>query len=142
MIKRLTMKEYDFKEFEYTSIWREHGSDIVFWKYVPNLEMDISIAKKLVADRLDYTEGKSVFALIDATNLKSGTKEARQFMSDPEGGLKGIAGGAFISNNAFANIIINLYLRINKPSVPARFFTTREDALEWINRIRSPKAIL
>lgn len=136
------MKKYDFKEFEYISLWREQGSDIVFWKYVPNLEMDIRIAKRLVSDRLAYTQGKSVFALIDATNLKSGTKEARQYMSHPEGGLKGIRGGAFISNNAFTNIIINLYLKINKPSVPAKFFANREDALEWINRIREPKAVL
>jgi hypothetical protein len=74
--------------------------------------------------------------LIDFSNLKSATKEARDYMNDPEGGLKGLVGGAFLSNSIVATVFINLYLKINKPVIPAKFFTKKAEALNWLNELR------
>lgn len=111
-------------------------NDIIFFKYKPKIEIDINIARELVKSRLDYTDGQSVYTLIDFTNVKSVTKEARDYMNNPEGGLKGILGGAFLSNSVVATLFVNLYLKVSNPSVPAKFFTSSADAITWLKKIK------
>ncbi len=131
------MEKIDFKEFSNTSFWKEGDDDIIFFTYSPNLEMGISDAKEIVKNRLEYTNGKSAYVLVDATNIKSTTKEAREYMSDPMGGLSGILGGAFLSNKIVTTVIVNLFFKINQPSVPAKFFTDKEEALNWLKKIKA-----
>ena len=131
------MEKRELSISPYTTLWKDDfDDDIILWNYAHQLEIDITIAKELVKTRLEYCHGKSVFALIDGTQIKSTTREARDYMNSPEGGLKGILGGAFLSKNPVATLSINLYLKINKPSVPAKFFTNKEDALQWLKRIK------
>ena len=129
----------DIKEYSTITLWREGDDGIIFFKYAQRLEMDIEIAKGIVNSRLEYTKGKSAFALIDVTNLKSATKEARDYMNSPEGGLKGLSAGAFLSNNVVATLLVNLYIKVSSPPIPAKFFTSQKDALDWIRKIKSEK---
>jgi len=128
----------DKKEYDNISFWRLE-EDIIFFKYAPLIEIDITMARELVQKRLDYTEGKSVYTLIDFTNVKSVTKEARDYMNSPDGGLKGILGGAFLSNSVVATLFVNLYLKVSNPSIPAKFFTNREDAVNWLKKTKAAK---
>ncbi len=130
------MIQRDFYEDKNTSYWKEEEEDILFFKYAPQIEIDINIAKDLVRSRLEYSKGKSMYALIDFTNVKSCSKEAREYMNSPEGGLKGILGGAFLSNGVVTNVFINLFLRVNKPVVPAKFFTKKQDAINWLKELK------
>jgi hypothetical protein len=123
-------------EYRYTNLWTEGDKQIVFANYSTKLEIDIEIAKELVENRIEFSSGESVYTLIDFSNIKSVTKEARDFMNDPEGGLKGVLGGAFLSNNAVTTLLINLYLKINKPTIPAKFFTDKTEAINWLRKIK------
>jgi hypothetical protein len=114
--------------------------DIIFFKYKPSIEIDINTARDLVQKRLDYTAGGAVYTLIDFTNVKSVTKEARDYMNSPEGGLKGILGGAFLSNSIVATLFINLYLKVSNPSIPAKFFTNSMDAISWLKKVKTGKS--
>ena len=134
------MEFTDKKEYKTISFSRI-ANDIVLFKYAPKIEIDLAAAKQLVVDRLDYTGGKSVYALIDFTNVKSVTKEARDFMNSAEGGLKGISAGAFMSNNVVATLFINLYLKVSHPPVPAKFFNTQKDAVEWLKKIEDERVL-
>jgi len=135
------MERHDFQEFKTTSFWKnDDDDDIIFWKYIPGLEMDITIAKELVRSRLEYTKGKSAYALIDVTNLKSTTKEARDYMNSPEGGLKGLSAGAFLSNSVVATLLVNLYIKVSNPTIPARFFTNKEEALSWLKKVKAERS--
>jgi hypothetical protein len=125
------------KEYEYITIWTEEENDILISTYQPGLSVDLDIAMELVKCRLDYSQGKPMYLLIDFTNVKSVTKEARDYMNSPEGGLKGIIGGAFLSNNVVATVFINLYFRINKPTVPAKFFNNKEEAIIWLKKLKN-----
>jgi hypothetical protein len=130
------MEKRDFKEYKTVSFWKEKDEDIVFFKYAPQLEINIDTAKEIVESRLEYTKGEQVYTLIDFTNVKLVTKEGRDYMNNSEGGLKGILGGAFLSNSLVTTLFINLYLSINKPSVPAKFFTKKEEALNWLQELK------
>jgi hypothetical protein len=129
------MEKRDYKEYKNISFWKE-DDDIIFFNYAPKIEIDINIAKELIKNRLEYAKGEPTYTLIDFSNVKSVTKEARDYMNDPEGGLKGILGGAFLSNSVVTTLFINLYLKINKPSVPAKFFTKKEEALNWLKELK------
>lgn len=129
------MEKLDYKEYKNISFWKEED-DILSFKYAPKLEMDLDIAKELVKNRLDYTGGREMYTLIDGTNLKSTTKEARDYMTDPEGGLKGILAGAFLANSVVTTVIINLYLTINKPPKPAKFFSNKDSAIKWLKDLK------
>lgn len=130
------------KKYRYIEVWQDEAvPDVVFGVYIPKLEIDLEIAKELVANRLDFTEGKPMYALIDFSNIKSVSKEAREYMNSPEGGLIGVLGGAFVSNNVVATLFINLFLRINKPTVPAKFFTDRQEALAWLSKIKETETV-
>jgi hypothetical protein len=115
-------------------------NDIIFFKYKPSIEIDINMAKDLVQKRLDYTDGQSVYTLIDFTNVKSVTKEARDYMNSQDGGLKGILGGAFLSNSVVATLFVNLYLKVSSPSIPAKFFTNVNDAVTWLQKIKATRS--
>jgi hypothetical protein len=126
----------DVKEYKYITIWVEEDKDILISTYLPGLEVDLAIAQDLVRCRLDYSNGAPRYTLIDFTNIKGANKEVRDYMNSPEGGLKGILGGAFLSNNVVSNVFINLYLKINRPVVPAKFFTKKEDAINWLKNLK------
>lgn len=127
------------KHYKHISIYTDKIDKEIIYGVYPKIEIDLSIAKELVDSRLDFTNGLPHYVVIDFTNVKSVTKEARDYMNSPEGGLKGILGGAFLSNSVVSNVFVNLYLKINKPSVPAKFFTSREDALGWLKKIKNKK---
>jgi hypothetical protein len=124
-------------DYRYISVYcHEEMPDIMFGSYAPQLTIDLEIARELIENRLSFSEGQPVYTLIDFTNVKAVTKEARDYMNSKEGGLKGILGGAFLSNNVVATLFINLFLKICKPTVPAKFFTNRDEALKWLSRVR------
>jgi hypothetical protein len=130
------------KKYRYITISSDDAyPDTIFGIYSPKLEIDINIAKELIDNRLDFTQGKPVFALIDFTNVKSVTKEARDYMNDPVAGLKGLLGGAFLSNNVVATLFVNLYLKVSHPTIPAKFFTSKTDAINWLMKIKSEKQL-
>ena len=129
----------DYKEYKTAWFWKEADDDILFFKYSPRLEMTIEVAREIVRSRLEYCDGAPMYVLIDVTNIKSATKEARDYMNSNEGGLKGVAGGAFLSNNVVATLVINLFLRVSNLAIPARFFTNKEEALKWLIKIKAGK---
>ena len=129
----------DHKQYETASFWKEAEEDILFFKYSPRLEMTLDVAKEIVRSRLEYCGGASMYMVIDATNIKSATKEARDYMNSREGGLKGVLGGAFLSNNVVSTLAINLFLKVSNLPVPARFFTNKDDAIRWLRKIKAER---
>ena len=126
------------KSYRYINTWAEETDpDILFSSYVAGLEINLEIAKELIDNRLDFTNNEPVYVVIDFTHVKSVTKEARDYMNSADGGLKGILGGAFLSNSVVSTLFINLHLRMSNPSIPAKFFTNREEAVKWLKKIKS-----
>ena len=125
------------KEYNYISVTADESDpNIIIGVYKPKLEIDLNVAKELVDNRIDFTNGHDHYILVDFTNVKSVTKEARDYMNDPNGGLRGLLAGAFLSNSLVTTLFINMYLRINQPTVPAKFFTKKDEALNWLKSLK------
>jgi hypothetical protein len=123
------------KKIETQDVFFALEDGILFCSYKPHLEIDITVAKRIINDRVSFTEGKSYPILIDFSNMKSTTKEARDYMNSAEGGLKGLLCGAFLSNNVVGTLFVNLYFKVNSPPIPSRFFTSKAEAIEWLKKV-------
>ncbi len=128
--------------YPYITVWTEDEyPELLFGVYAPKLEIDLNIARELIKSRLEYCQGKDKYILMDFTNVKLVTKEARDYMNSPEGGLKGVLAGAFLSNNVVATLFINLFLKVNNPVVPAKFFTNKQEALRWLVSVKNKQLV-
>jgi hypothetical protein len=123
------------KKFENEYVSFTINNDILYAYYKKQTTLSIEAVKKIAEDRLFFTKGKSYLSLVDVTNIKSGSKSAREFLANPNKGLKGILAGAFLSDRVVSVVLINLFLKINKPSIPSKFFTNKDDAINWLKSL-------
>lgn len=109
----------------------EPGSDIVFMEVPAALEVDLEKAREIVAARLQFTGDRQHYLIADTTNVQHVTVEAKEFLQQPDTGLRNIIGAAFLGSNPVATLIANIFLKTPK-DFEARFFPSREAAQEWI----------
>jgi hypothetical protein len=121
----------EIKQFKHVSCAKYH-SNLYLSIYNKDLKVDLAIAKEMVANRIEFTENKKHYVVIDLSNIKEVTPEAKEYMQHPEGGLKNILAAAFYANNPPAELMANIYVKTPSP-FPARFFPKKEEALAWIN---------
>lgn len=108
---------------------------IIFCEYEEKLLLNLDMAEKMLADRLDFQKGISYPIVIVLNGLKAADKATRKFTATE--GIKGITIGAFIVQNTIEKVILNFFLSVEKPPLPAKAFTTEEDAVRWINELRT-----
>lgn len=105
-------------------------SGILNCRFEDNLDLNLSISKECVKNRLDFSSGLSYPVLIDLRGLRSISKEAREYLARE--GAEGISAGALLVSSPVSRIIGNLFLKVNSPSVPTRLFTSKEEARQWL----------
>ena len=113
----------------------EIKNGIIIGIYKSNLSINLEDAKEMVEERLAFQKGIDYPIVIHLNGIKTSSKEARIYMAAE--GIKGITIGAFIARNTVERIILNFFLSIEKPPIPAKAFTNQEDAVKWINDIRT-----
>ena len=117
----------------YSRAWIENN--ILYGEFFPNIIVDLEIAKVMIDSRLELSQNKEHIFLCDISKIKSVTKEARRYLST-DVGIKGIVAGALIIDSTVSKIIGNFFLSIDKPPVPTRLFTNKEDALNWLQQFK------
>lgn len=111
------------------------GDDgILFFTYKENLELNIEAAKIIVQDRINFQAKKSFPAFVDCRGIKSISKEARDYFAKKGSDL--IIASALLYDSPVHKIIANFYLQINKPVVPSKAFTNKEEALKWLEQFK------
>lgn len=112
------------------------SDDIVISTIKNVINLDINAAKELVSCRLDYMEDKKHYVLIDISSIRHYTSEAKQYMQNPETGLKNILGAAFIASDPISTLIANIFIK-TKINFPAKFFSKKTEALKWIKELKA-----
>jgi hypothetical protein len=119
---------------DFMEMWIENG--IIHGVYLPNTVVTLAVAKKCVEDRLKIANGRSYPSLVNLKNVAGEEKAARDYYSTGEG-IKHVIAGAFIVDSYLPALLANIYLKINRPKVPARLFTYEESALKWLEPFRN-----
>ncbi|MFM9838607.1 MAG: hypothetical protein ACKVOQ_10110 [Cyclobacteriaceae bacterium] len=114
---------------------RQLNDKIIFAEYPDNLRVDLTVAKEIVACRMEFTGGRDHYVVIDVSNVKKVTAEAKEYMQSPEGGLKNILGAAFLASNPVSALIANIFIKSPK-EFEAKFFYNKESAIRWIEELQ------
>lgn len=103
----------------YVSI--KHGAEI---KLDDVMEVKKTNAK-LVGDRKHLL-------CINISNIKSITKEARDFTGDMETKNERMLAMALIMGSPISRVVGNFYIGLNKPLYPTKLFNDKEKAFKWL----------
>jgi hypothetical protein len=126
----MTVKEYPLVRYS-----QEKNGDIILAEFPANLKIDLAVAREIVADRLDFANEKKHYVVIDVSNVREITVEAKKYMQRPDPGLKNILGAAFIGTNPISALLANIFVKTRK-NFQAKFFTDKGDAYDWIIKHR------
>ena len=98
-------------------------------------KFDLDTAIATVKTRLAASKGISYPVLIDATEVQSITKEARDYFATDEG-VSLITASALVLNSVVGKFLGNFFLQINKPKAPLKIFTDEKEAEKWLQKYR------
>ncbi len=121
-------------ESPYCTMWIENG--ILHHVYKPNLIINLDIAKKLVADRLEVSAGITRPMLVDICNLVAIDGPSRRYLAGSEA-IKYMSAGAIYLNSYLQFLAGTVYLKVDIPLVPSRLFTEKEKALLWLEQFKT-----
>jgi|GEM_PF-909831 len=114
-------------------------SDILYVKMKDlGEEMQLPQYLELLNDCIELMGQRRHFLLLDLRNIhvNFGHEVRSRKASHPYVTTHRIA-EAFLINSLPMRLVSNVYLAVNKPKVPTRFFSEESDALKWIAKQRS-----
>lgn len=112
----------------------EIQGDILFQECIKGIDHNIDDAIENVKAGIELTKGVRHPTVVDARNLKSQSKEAREYYAGPENG-KLVLSVALVIGNPFTRMFGNLFFKINKPPYPFQLFTSIDEAIKWSRKV-------
>jgi hypothetical protein len=110
-------------------------ADIVFAEFCANIQVDLEVAHEIVERRLNFTDYKKHYLVLDMSNVRTITSQAKNYLQAPDAGLKHILGAALIATNPVSAMIANVFIKTPK-DFQTKFFNNKEDALAWVYKQR------
>lgn len=107
----------------------EKGSDIARCDWSKGAVINLDLARETQEAVKRLSGGKRVGLLVDLSNVKSITYDARNFYSTAEG----VEAVSLLAKSLVAKIIGNFFIGIKKDTVtPTRLFVSEEEAVAWL----------
>jgi len=101
--------------------------------YKEGLHITYEIAEKIVSDRLSFTKGEKMAALIKSHGVISIDKAAREyFVSDA--GIRDLKAAAIIVNSDYSRLLGNFFLIVNKTKMPVKIFSDIKKGAKWLQQ--------
>lgn len=125
--------QIQFSESKYIKF--EIKDSVIIGTYAKEFQIDLEIAKQILEQRILFQAGKEYSALADINDLKSMTKEARDYFAQKGG--KDLLALAVIADSFVSRIVANLFITFSRPKVPTKCFQSRDEALKWLRQFGS-----
>ena len=109
---------------------RDH---ILIGTYEKGIKINLDIAQQIVHDRISFTRGKKMAAIIIGYGIISMDKAAREFLASEEG-IQGLSAIAILIDSTYSNFVGNLFLKMNKTKIPVRIFLDAHKAEKWVQK--------
>ena len=103
--------------------------------YAPDIIIDLKLTYEILECRLKLLNGYSCPHFFDTRGVKYWTPESRAFMATDENSQLQKAAAALI-NSYITRVWINFWFSFNKPKIPLKIFTDREEALNWLKEYK------
>jgi len=88
-------------------------------------------SKRIFRETRSFSPWEKAPLFLSGTGFTNQDKASRDFNGSPEV-LKHCSAIAFHSPSLAQKILANFFIKMMRPSVPTRFFTTEEDAINWL----------
>ena len=119
-------------ENEFASFYIEDG--ILYFIYKKNTELDLEAAKRVVEDRKSVQKGVSYPVICDIRGLKNVDKTARDYLAKEGSSL--VKAVALVMDSPAYQFMANFYLKVSKPNVPTKMFSTMNEALGFVDKYK------
>jgi hypothetical protein len=86
-------------------------TDVIFVEFCSNFRVDLAAAKQIVAKRLNFAGNNKHYLVLDMSNVRSVTADAKKYLQEPDAGLKNILGAALIASNPVSALIANIFIK-------------------------------
>lgn len=124
----------NIKEIEVPSariMIREDGIMHVHIKISTSFEIENSM--EIVEAREKLAEGKALPILYTSQyRFVTPSKEVKEYISSSNQRKALVVADAFVIGSFSQRLAAKIYLKLNKPSVPTAFFSSEEEAIEWL----------
>jgi len=122
----------NYIENEHIKFWVENT--ILCSEYKSGFEMNLENSKEIYAIRKQISDGINQYFLYDISNLKSMSKEARDY--GEKYGMDHLAASAVIVNSSVKMLLYNAFLKLKKVNIPVKAFLEKELALQWLHKLK------
>ena len=107
------------------------GEDgILYIVAVPNAEISLADAREMTDASVRLAGGKKRPLFADLQQIKSITREAREHYAS--GAPQAVQAVALYVDLKISTILGNIFMAYNKPRVPTKMFTDRNEAIQWL----------
>ena len=109
------------------------GDDIIFVECKASAEIELKDAKEDMRLSEEMIAGVSRFGtIIDTANIKSISKEARDWYSQVQNDNPHNICVALVVNSFYTRIIANFFLGFSNSRTEIKIFNQKDDAIEWL----------
>jgi len=108
-----------------------HDDLLIEFKVKKNVTLQASDVWESKRLSVDYIPGKKFFVLVEAEENTDLSGDARRATASAEY-AEHVAALAICTGKTHEHIIGSLFLKVNKPVVPAKFFNNRTEAIDWL----------
>jgi hypothetical protein len=126
------MKTFETKAY----IMIVHDDLLIEFKVKSNYNLQANDVWESRDQSISHLPGKKFFVLFEGDDDASISGEARRAGASDEY-TKHVSALALYSNKSYERIIGSLFLSINKPKVPTKFFDDREEAIAWLRILQN-----
>ena len=112
----------------FAKFWIENG--ILYIKYRPEVNIDLETARTIVADRINFQNGRPYPILCYTEGIVSSTKVGRDYLT-VKGSILARA-IAYLAAPTVSLAMLNFFIEKNEPSVPSEIFTTEIAARKFL----------
>lgn len=99
--------------------------------FVDECMLDVAECEELIRNYTAVLNTRKVPILHIFGRYTGATKGARDFSASPEG-LKHSLAEAYVLKSLAHRLLLNFYIKFNKPAVPTKYFTTKQEAIAWL----------
>lgn len=101
----------------------------------PNIDVTPEHVKIMLDTFLELTNGKPSHIIMFIGAFSTFGKEAREYSANPEN-LTGVTAIAYVIDNLGHKLVINFFMKINKPPISIKVFTDEKSAVDWVEKYK------
>lgn len=119
---------HDYYENDYARFWIK--GHVLYFEYKPDTVITLTVARKVVSDRIRFQSETNYSVLCDIRGIIDSDKAGRDYLAQSGSVLTKAV--AILGHQKVTQTMSFFYLKINKPSVPTAFFTSKQSALAFL----------